>query len=80
MNWFIILIYIVLAIGIFTFLRISDLRWNGRPLVRLPIRLAIALIVPFILIAAFILFIYLFIIIALIIVVVFVMGMLGRKR
>jgi hypothetical protein len=79
-NTFIILLYIVLAIAIFVFLKTSKLSWNGRPLVRFPTRILISLIVPLILIAAFMFVMMVFVILAIILIAVFIMGLLqGRK-
>ena len=80
MNWWTIVIYIVLVIGVYSFIGVSRLEWNGKPLIKWQIRLAISLLLPLILIAAFMLLIYLFIVLALIVIAIFILSYVNRRR
>jgi len=80
MNILVVLIYILLAVSIFAFLKISDLQWNNKPILKLSTRLAIALIVPLILIVAFMIFMALFVVLAIIFIIIFIVSFLEKRR
>ena len=74
-----VVLYIILVIGFFTFLKVSKLEWGGK-LIGLLGRILIALIVPAILVVTFVFARTVFTVLALIIVVIFVANFFQRRK
>jgi len=75
-----ILLYVVLAIAIYTFLKVSSVKIGRGPLLDFRTRLAIALIAPFFLMLLFVFLFVIFVIVIVFLILMFIASLLfGRK-